>query len=176
MTTLNRLSELAGDYVPDAGRSRLGFVARHTVGGRVRGRFGEFEGSARLTPGDPAGSHVRLTIRSGSLDTGNGQRDGQVRRMFLKADRHPDLTFASTEVRILDDSAFRITGDLTIRGTTRPITMDFRVTAADAEGAVTAVGRTTLDATDWGVKNAMTRPFVSAKVELDIEITAVRRP
>ncbi|MEV5569870.1 YceI family protein [Spirillospora sp. NPDC052269] len=176
MTTLIRLSELAGDYVLDAGRSRIGFVARHTVGGKVRGAFQEVEGDARLDLADPAGSHVRLTIRSESLDSGNRQRDAQVCGMFLKTGRHPALTFASTEVRLLDDSAFRITGDLTIRGTTRPVTMDFMVTGTDADGAVTAVGRTTVQATDWGVKTALTRPFVSAKVELDIEVTAVRRP
>ncbi|MFC5184204.1 YceI family protein [Actinomadura harenae] len=176
MTTLTGLSELAGDYTLDAGRSRLGFVARHTVGGKVRGRFSEVEGTARLDAGDPAASRVRLTLRAESLDTGNAQRDGLVCGMLLKSGDHPVLTFVSTEVRILNESAFRITGGLTVRGTTKPLTMDFQVTGTDPGGVVTAVGRTAVLSTGWGVKTVMTRPFISAKVELEIEVTAVRLP
>lgn len=176
MTTLTRLGELAGDYVLDTDRSRFGFVARHTVGGKAPGRFGEFEGTAHLDAADPAASSVRLTLRAASADTGNKQRDVFVRGRFLKADDHPAIAFTSTEVRILDDAAFRIIGGLTLRGTTRPITMDFQVTGTDADGAVTASGRTTIQMTDWGVKAAGTRLLVSSKVELDIEVTALPKP
>jgi polyisoprenoid-binding protein YceI len=174
MNTLIGLRELAGDYVLDAGRCRFGFVARHTIGGKVHGRFEECEGEARLDDRDPAGSRVRVALRAGSLRTGNGQRDTLVRRMLLRTDEHPAVTFASTRVQVLDDSAFRVTGDLALRGTTRPLTMDFLVTGATPDGAVTAVGGTDLVVTDWGVKTALTRAFVSAKVRLDIEVTAVR--
>ncbi|MCP2341750.1 polyisoprenoid-binding protein YceI [Actinomadura rupiterrae] len=96
MSTLTRLDELAGDYVLDAGRSRIGFVAKHTGGSRVRGHFERFEGSAHLDAGDPSRSSVRLTIRADSFQTGSGIRDKLVLKQYLRAQDHATASFTST--------------------------------------------------------------------------------
>ncbi|MCP2341749.1 polyisoprenoid-binding protein YceI [Actinomadura rupiterrae] len=79
-------------------------------------------------------------------------------------------------MRALDGTAFRVTGDLTIRDVTRPITLDLKLTDVK-DGTVAAEARTVIDRNDWGVnQNAMSKLFVSPKVELEIDVTAVRRP
>ncbi|MFJ3307584.1 YceI family protein [Streptomyces sp. NPDC086549] len=76
MTTL---SELTGDHVLDPSGTRIGFVARHTMGTRVRGRSEQYEGGAHIDGEDPSKSSARLTIQAKSIQTGNQQRDDQLR-------------------------------------------------------------------------------------------------
>ena len=71
MITTTRLSELTGDYVLDTARTRIGFVARHTMATKVPGQFGEFEGTAHLDGDDPPKSSAQLTITAESIQTRN---------------------------------------------------------------------------------------------------------
>ncbi|MEU1119122.1 MULTISPECIES: YceI family protein [unclassified Streptomyces] len=179
MSTITELSELSGEYVLDTGRTRLGFIGKHSVGPQVRGRFEEFEGSAHLDGDDPAKSGIRLTIRSRSLQTGNKMRDDPLRKKFLDAADHPDITFTSTEVEQVDGVRFRVTGDLTLRGTTRPLTLDVESTGGerDAQGGLRVGfrGSATLNRKDWGASaNAVDTLVVSSKVTLEFEVAAVR--
>ncbi|MCO5968110.1 YceI family protein [Actinoallomurus soli] len=179
--TTTTLGALSGDYVLDTAHTRIGFVARHTMGSKVRGRFERFEGRAHLDGGDPSRSSVELTIQAGSLETDNAQRDGQLRDRFLGLKDHPTITFTSTETRLVDETEFRLTGDLIIRGVTRPVTVAFQRTGAerDLEGdlRVRFTGGATIDRTDWGVNwNAATRLLIGRKVELEFDVTAIRRP
>src|SRR4051794_13406261 len=118
MTTKTELSGLTGEYVLDAERSRIGFVARHRVGGKVRGRFGVFDGALRADGGDPRASSAWLTAQADSIETGNQRRDAQLRKDFLDVATYPTVTVVSTEVTQTRDRRFDGTGDLTIRGTT----------------------------------------------------------
>ncbi|MFB4296246.1 YceI family protein [Actinomadura sp. NTSP31] len=181
MTTVTTLSELTGDYVLDTARTRIGFVARHTLSTKVRGRFDEFEGGVRLDGADPSKSSARLTIRAGSVQTGNRRRDEYLSRTFLDAAAHPALTFASTGVRRSGDDAFAVTGDLTVRGVTRPVTVGFVLAEAEDDPAdgfrVRFEGGAPIDREDWGVRgNALTSAMVSPKVVLEFDVTVVRRP
>ena len=72
-------SVLTGDYTLDASHSRLGFSARHAMVTTVRGSFGDFDGTAHVDAENPAGSHVRLTIRTASITTASPDRDGAAR-------------------------------------------------------------------------------------------------
>ncbi|MDL4815528.1 YceI family protein [Actinomadura opuntiae] len=176
MTTVTTLGELTGDYVLDTARTRIGFVARHRLSTRVRGRFDEFEGTARLDGGDPSKSSVRLTIRAGSVRTGNRQRDEQLCRTFLEVDEHPAITFASTRVERRGDDGFAVTGDLTVRGVCRPVTVEFTLTGAEDGLRVAFAGGATIDRNDWGVNwNALTRVMVGPKVVLELDAAVVRR-
>ncbi|QFY09433.1 polyisoprenoid-binding protein [Nonomuraea phyllanthi] len=180
MTTMTGLGELTGDYVIDTTRTRIGFVARHTMATRVRGHFDAFEGGAYLDGDDPSKSSVRLTIQANSIRTRKRQRDDYLRGKFLDTDRHPAITFASTEVRQAGEAAYQVTGNLTMRGVTRPVTVDFELTRAekDRHGTVRAGfrGRVTIDRNDWGVNwNAATTVLVSPEVMLELDVTAVRR-
>ncbi|MCP2351910.1 YceI family protein [Nonomuraea roseoviolacea] len=176
MTTMTTLSALTGDYVLDPARTRIGFVAKHTLATRVRGRFEEFEGGAHLDGDDPSRSGVRLTIRAASIDTGNRRRDDQLRDMFLHVADHPTLTFTSTGVRHLGGTGFAVTGALTIRGVTKPVTVNLELTGTRGESEVSFTGGVTLDRNDWGVNaNAATRVMVSPKVALELDVAAIRR-
>ncbi|MGI5368643.1 YceI family protein [Streptomyces iakyrus] len=178
MTTATALGELTGDFVLDTARTRIGFTARAMLVGKVRGGFEVFEGSARLDGGNPSKSAVRLTIGAASIQTRNPKRDRHLRGGdFLDAEAHPALTFVSTAVKHTGGTAFEVTGDLTVRGVTRQVTVSFELTDSghDPQGGHRAVftGRTVIDREDWGVSGA--RGMVGRKVALDFDVMAVRR-
>src|SRR5882757_4094750 len=105
---MTRLSQLSGDYVLDAGRTRIGFVARHRMATRVRGRFEVFEGAVHLDGDDPGRSSARLTIRADSIETGGRRRDAQLRKDFLGTAAYPSITFASTAVEQTGETTFEV--------------------------------------------------------------------
>jgi polyisoprenoid-binding protein YceI len=172
MTTTTRLNELTGDYVFDTAGTRIGFTAS-AMGAKVRGQFGTFEGSAHLDGDDPSRSSVRITISAASIATGNKQRDGHLRGHFLDAGRHPAITFTSTRVERVAEASFQVTGDLTIRGVTKPVTIDFELTAAGI-GAITLSGQARIDRKEWGVTWAGALGTVSRRVALDLEVAVTR--
>ena len=174
MTMTTKLSELTGDYVLDAERTRIGFVARHRMGTRVRGRFAVFEGVVRLDGDDPSASSARLTIQADTVDTGNKQRDDQLSRTFLAAATYPAVSFVSTKVEQTGATTFDVTGDLTMRGVTHPVTVPFELIEAD--GDVTFKATRTINRMQWQVNwNALTTVMVSPDVILDLQHTATRR-
>jgi len=171
MTTTTRLSELNGDYVLDTGRTRIGFVARHRMATRVRGRFDVFEGAVHLDGDEPSRSSAQLTIRAESLETGNERRDAQLRRDFLGAATYPIITFVSTKVEQVGSTTFDVTGDLTIRGVTHPVTVPFELTGT-ADGVAFAA-TVTIERARWRVNwNAFTTALVGPTVVLDLQVVA----
>ncbi|MES9539561.1 MULTISPECIES: YceI family protein [unclassified Actinomadura] len=171
------LSELTGDYVLDTAQTRIGFVARHTMATRVRGRFEEFEGALYLDGGHPSKSDVRLTIRTRSIQTRNSQRDDLLRAKFLGVTDHPTATFSSTRVEQTDGTKFKVTGDLGMRGVIRPVTVDVELTGTDEVTRVGFKGSVTIDRTDWGVNwNTATKIMISPSVTVEFEATAIRQP
>ncbi|PZG23668.1 YceI family protein [Nonomuraea aridisoli] len=179
-TATTDLGELTGDYVIDTARTRIGFVGRHTMATRVRGWFEAFEGGAYLDGDDPSKSDAELTIQAGSIRTGDRRRDGHLCGKFLDADGHPAITFVSTGV-VRAGELFKVAGDLTIRGVTRSVTIDFRLTGVgnDPEDGfrVGFAGGVTIDRDDWAVNwNALTGVLISKTVTLELEVAMVRRP
>jgi polyisoprenoid-binding protein YceI len=179
MTTTARLGELTGDYALDTARTRIGFVARHTVGPKVRGRFEEFEGSAHLDGDAPSKSRVKLTIQAGGIQTHNPQRDRLLRGKFLKSDDHPSIAFTSTGIQQIDETTFNLTGGLTVRGVTNPVTVAFEWTGAehDPQGDVRIhfKGSATINRSDWGVSWTAAAGLVGKKVALEFDVVAIRQ-
>jgi polyisoprenoid-binding protein YceI len=179
MTTTTRLSELTGDYVLDTAHTRIGFVARHTMATKVPGQFGEFEGSAHLDGDDPPKSSAQFTITAASIQTRNQQRDEALRSKYLDTGNHPVITFTSTKMKQVGDTNFTVTGDLTIRGVTKPVTVDFKLTGAktDPQGNFRAdfAGSATINRKDWGVHWNAAPGVVSKKVTLEFDVAAIRR-
>lgn len=176
-------SELTGDYTIDTAHSRMGFVARHAMVAKVRGGFDEFEGSAHIDGDQPENSSARVTIQAKSIDTRNKQRDDHLRSNdFLDMDNHPEITFASTAVKALGDDKFTVSGDLTIRGVTQSVDIDFEYTgtATDPFGnqRLGLEGSVVLNRKDFGVSwNAAIEGggvLVSEKVTLEIEVSAIK--
>jgi len=184
MTTTTALSELTGDYILDPAGTRIGFVARQAIFTTVRGQFTEFAGSAHLDGDDPSKSSARLTIQAASIRTASARRDDHLRRAFLDTPDHPAITFTSTGVEQLSKTSFRLTGDLTIRGTTQPVTVDFELSSAgyDQQGAFRTgfQGTVAINRRDWGVSwNGVLEgggALVSNKVTLELATVAVRHP
>jgi polyisoprenoid-binding protein YceI len=182
MTTMTKLSELTGDYVLDPARTRIGFVARAIA--KVRGQFDQFEGSAHLDGGDPSNSSAQLTIQAKSIQTRNPRRDDHLCGRFLDTDDYPAITFSSVRVDQVDQASFKVTGDLTIRGVTKPVTVDFTLTGTENDPLgrfrVGFEGKVIINRMDWGVSwNAALEGggvLISNKVTLLLEVAAIRQP
>jgi polyisoprenoid-binding protein YceI len=181
--TAPALTELTGTYTLDPAHTRIGFVARHAMVTKVRGAFNEFEGTATLDGANPANSSAQVTISTASIDTWNAQRDGHLRSNdFLAMDEYPQITFVSTGARQVDDSTFELTGDLTIKGVTNPITIPFSFEGAakDPFGnlRVGFEGAVTINRKDYGITwNAALETggvLVSDKVTLEFELSLVK--
>ena len=181
--TARRVEQLTREYTIDAAHSRIGFVARHAVVTKVRGSFKEFKGSFHLDTENPSDSHARVTIQARSIDTGNAQRDEHLRSNdFLAMDEYPDISFVSTSAERVDETKFRLEGDLTVRGVTKPVTIDFEylgaVTDPWGKQRIGFEGSTTINRKEWGVNWNMALEaggvLVSEKVTLEFEIAAVK--
>ncbi|MFJ8697124.1 YceI family protein [Streptomyces roseolilacinus] len=174
---------LTGTYAIDAAHSTIGFTARHAMVTNVRGAFTDHEGTLVLDGTDPSASSAALDIRMASIDTGNADRDGHLRGAdFFDVERFPRMTFRSTSAEALGGADYRLTGDLTIRGVTRPVTIDleFNGAAKDPFGneRVGFEGRAEILRSDWGLTwNAALETggvLVSDKIKLSFEISAIR--
>ncbi|MFJ9542913.1 YceI family protein [Streptomyces sp. NPDC101225] len=177
-TTIPAGTELTGDYVLDTTRTRLAFTGRAALLVKVRGHFDDFEGRAHLDGDDPSRSGARLTIQARSVQTRHRKRDDHLRSGdFLAADAHPVIAFASTGVERTAPTEFAVTGDLSVRGVTRPVTVRLRLTGAEIDGPgrcrVGFTGRATIDRTEWGI--SWGRGVVGRKVALEFEVAARRR-
>jgi polyisoprenoid-binding protein YceI len=182
-TIATELEHLTGTYTIDPGHSRVGFVARHAMVTKVRGGFNEFAGSFTVDADDPSASTAELTIEAASIDTRNADRDAHLRSNdFFDMEQHPQLTFVSTAVEQRGETDYRVTGDLSLRGVTRPVTIDLEFTGAAVDPwgntRVGFEGRTQVNRKDWGLNwNAALEAggvLVSEKVTLEFEISATR--
>ena len=177
------VEDISGDYTLDVSHSRLGFSARHAMVTTVRGAFKDFDGTATIDTANPAASKVEVTIQAGSIDTGNADRNGHlVSPDFFDVENNPEITFVSTEVEKADETTWVITGDLTIKGVTKPVTIDFEQTgsAKDPFGnlRVGFEGSTAINRKDWDLTwNAALETggvLVSERVKLDFDISAIQ--
>jgi polyisoprenoid-binding protein YceI len=174
---------LSGNYAIDPAHSRIGFVARHAMITKVRGSFNEFEGTGHFDGDDPANSRFELTIQAASIDTRNADRDAHLRSNdFFDMDTYPQIRFVSTSVERVDDENYRVTGDLTIKGVTKPVSVDFEFTGAAVDPfgnhRIGLEGTTTVNRKDWGLNwNAALEAggvLVSEKATLEFEVSAIR--
>jgi polyisoprenoid-binding protein YceI len=182
-TAIIPLTDLTGQYALDASHTRIGFVARHAMVTKVRGSFNEFEGTATVDGADPSRSSVSVTIKAASIDTRNEQRDGHLRSNdFLDLEKYPEITFVSTAVEPIDESTFRVTGDLTIKDVTKPVSVDFTYegVAKDPFGnlRIGFEGSVVINRKDYGVTwNAALETggvLVSDKITLEFEVSAIK--
>jgi polyisoprenoid-binding protein YceI len=109
----------------DTVHSGIGFSVRHLIVSKVRGRFTKWSGTLEIDEQNPQASRVNVRIDAASIDTNEPQRDAHLRAAdFLDTEHFPEITFASTRVERLSDEELRISGDLTIRGITKPVVLE----------------------------------------------------
>ena len=179
------LADIAGDYTLDVTHSRIGFSARHAMVTTVRGQFNEFEGTAHVDTVDPASSTAQVTIKAASFSTGQADRDGHVLSAdFLDVENFPELTFVTTDISHEGGETWAVTGNLTIKGVTKPVTIEFESTgsARDPFGnlRVGFEGATSINRKDWGLTwNAALETggvLVSDKIKLEFDVSAIAAP
>ncbi|MFF8944765.1 YceI family protein [Streptomyces sp. NPDC014864] len=177
------LAALTGDYTIDPAHSTLGFVARHAMVTNVKGKFNDFSGTLHLDGSDPAKSTASLDVTMDSIDTGSADRDGHLKSSdFFKTGEFPAMTFRSTQAEALGGDDYRITGELTILGVTRPLTIDleFNGAAKDPFGneRVGFEGKAEILRSEWGLTwNAALETggvLVSDKIKLNFDISAIK--
>lgn len=109
----------------DPAHTQAQFAVRHMMIATVKGRFARLTGEIRLDEADFTRSEVDVTIDAGSIDTRNDQRDQHLRSAdFLDAGQHPEIRFRSTRIEPTGGDAFRLIGDLTIRGITHEVVLE----------------------------------------------------
>jgi polyisoprenoid-binding protein YceI len=162
----------------DPAHTDIQFSAKHMMVTTVRGKFAEVDGSLTLDETDPTASAGAFTVRAASLSTGNEQRDGHLRSGdFFDAETHPEITFVSTAVTPKRGNDYAVTGDLTIRGTTRPVAFDveFLGLYQGFEGRRAGFHATTrLNREDWGLTWNVTLEtggwLVAKEIKLEIDL------
>lgn len=143
-------------YEADAPHSQMGFTSKYMGVVDVHGRFSEFRGTLMLVPTDLTRTTVTVVIDANSIDTGNKQRDKDLRGAdFFDVVRFPKLRFTSTRVEKKGDG-FSVTGDLTIRNVTKSVALAVEsihppMTDAMGSSRVGWVGRTRINRLDFGV-------------------------
>jgi polyisoprenoid-binding protein YceI len=107
----------------DAGHSEVSFQIRHLVT-QVRGRFNQYEGTINLDPANMEASAVEFRIKAASIDTGLPDRDKHLRAEdFFDVEKHPEITFKSTKIKKTGKDTYDVTGNFTMRGVTKQITL-----------------------------------------------------
>lgn len=125
-----------GTWTVDRAHSSVEFRVKHMMVSTVRGRFDAFEGTIEAAP-DYHDSKVRGAVETASIDTNEPRRDEHLRSEdFFDAERHPTISFESTSIEHVGRGDYRVTGELTMHGETRPVTFDVTVHGAmrDADG------------------------------------------
>ena len=173
-TTVQIPGYIAGTWDIDPNHSEVSFIVGHLVISKVRGRFDAYSGTI-VTDELLERSSVNATIDASSVDTHMPVRDNQIRgNDFLDVEHFPNITFTSSAVRS-EGSRYFVDGDLTIRGTTRPVTLDVTVNgfSPDTFGATRASfsAITKIDRTDFGVNFNAPIPGLDKAMLLSNEVT-----
>ncbi|MEW5876873.1 MAG: YceI family protein [Acidobacteriota bacterium] len=169
----------------DPAHSSVGFSVRHMMVSNVRGEFTQFSVSVTTVADKPETAQVEVSIQAASIDTRIADRDKHLRSAdFLDVEKFPTITFVSKKVEPAGNGKFRVTGDLTIKGVTKPVVLEAEVSPVmkDPWGnlRVGVHATTTINRKDFGVswhKVLDTGEVVvgdDVRVNLDVEL--VRKP
>lgn len=178
------LAALSGEYVIDPAHTSIGFTVRHAMVTNVRGSFQELEGTLTLDGEHPENSAAAIDVSMASIDTGAPDRDGHLRSAdFFDVEQFPKMTFRSTSAEERGGDSYRISGDLTIRDVTKPLTIDleFNGSATDPYGnqRVGFEGTAEMLRSDWGLtyQTALETGgvLIGDKLKLTFDISAIKK-
>ncbi len=121
------VQDQAETYKIDGVHSTVVFKINHLGVSNFYGRFNEIGGTVVFDKANPANSSLRVEVKAESLDTNSDKRDKHLRSPdFFNVRRYPVISFASTGMRQIDDSTYELSGDLSLHGVTRPLTVTLR--------------------------------------------------
>jgi polyisoprenoid-binding protein YceI len=170
-----------GAWVLDTTHTDVSFTARHLMVTKVRGRFPVQSGTVTITE-NPLESSVVAVIDVAGVNSGEPGRDDHLRNSdFFEAETYPTMTFSSTKVEDAGDGEYRVTGDLTIKDVTRPVTLDLEYlgTIASPWGDQRAgfSASAEISRKDWGLEYNMALEaggvVIGDKIKLNIEAEAI---
>jgi polyisoprenoid-binding protein YceI len=175
----HRAEAIQMSWTIDPAHTVVGFSAKHLGVSTVRGQFREFDGSFDLTEdGDVTRAKGHVTVQAASIDTGNEQRDGHLRSGdFFEAEKYPTVEFELKSVTPAGGDQYKVTGDLTIKGITREVTLDYEHNGIVEDpfgntkigGTLTgSIDRSTWDL-KWNVPLGGGGLLVSDKIKLEID-------
>jgi polyisoprenoid-binding protein YceI len=163
----------------DSTRSRVSFTIRVMSVTTTRGRFNKVRGQLHIDEQNPTNSWVEAEIDAASIDTHNILRDTHLRsNAFFAVKKYPTIAFRSTRVEHIDGSAYKVTGNLTLLGTTKPITFDVEYSGQsagfNARSSLTA--RATINRHDFGLGRGMMIQAAAGKTAtVEIVLVAVQK-
>jgi polyisoprenoid-binding protein YceI len=168
----------------DLSHSSINFHVRHLMVSKVHGRFAAWTGKLELDEADLTRSQLEVSIDASSIDTREEKRDIHLRSPdFLDVEKFPTITFKSTQIARTGDDEYRVAGDLTIHGVTRPVTLEVeggsRVTdpwggTRTGFSAKTSISRKDFGLT-WNVALEAGGFLVGDKLDINLEIEAVKK-
>ncbi|WP_297455113.1 YceI family protein [uncultured Corynebacterium sp.] len=174
----------SGNYVLDTQHSTVGFNVRHAMITKGHGQFDEFETAITFDADKPEASTVKATIQANSINTNNEERDNHLRsKDFFGTNENPTLEFVSTAIELQSEEKATVTGDLTMNGVTKPVTLDVDIfgSAEDPWGQ-TRIGfeaTAQIDRTDFGIEyNAPIKTggiLIGNEISLQIDGSAVKQ-
>jgi polyisoprenoid-binding protein YceI len=173
---------ITGHWDIDPSHSRLGFSTRHAMVARVRGAFNDVSGFADIAE-DLANSKAEVIIQTASVDTRTKDRDNHLRSAdFFDVETYPEIRFVSTAIDEVDEGSYIVTGELTIRDTTKTMSVPLELIGIDTDpfGNLRAglEGSRRIDRKDWGVtwntKLDSGGVLVSDKITLEFELSLIK--
>jgi polyisoprenoid-binding protein YceI len=172
-------SAQADNYKIDPAHSTILFKVGPYMGiGNIYGRFDTFSGNFVFDANNPAQDSVNVEINADSIDSNSAARDKDLKGPdFLNAKQFPTATFKSTAVKKVDDKDYEVTGDFTLRGITKPITLVVQVIGTGpgpkGETRIGTESTVTLKRSDFDVKAML--PAIPDNVQLKIAVEAVKQ-
>jgi len=171
----------AETYEIDAGHTTVGFQVRHMGVSNVVGRFGAFEGKVTLDSDNLKDTSAEITIDVSSVYTGLQKRDDHLRNAdFFDVDQHAQATFKSTGTKNVTSDGFDLTGNLTLLGVTKPVTLKVSGLSGEVEdpwGGVRrgATATATIKRSDYGMTFYVAEGVVGDEVKLNLEVELMRK-
>lgn len=172
---------VAGTYTIDPTHTSVEFIGRHLMITKVRGRFPDVSGTITIDD-EPEHSHVEAEIQVATLDTGDVRRDDSLRSPdFFDVEKYPTIAFRSTGVEARASGIWAMTGDLTVHGVNRPVTMEVDFDGANAlpggEERIAFSAATDVDREDWGLTWNMALEtggvLVGKRVRIELNVQAI---
>jgi polyisoprenoid-binding protein YceI len=172
----------AGTYTIDASHSSVEFLGRHLGLSKVRGRFHQFEGRIEIAD-VPEESSVQVEIDVSSVESADERRDEHLRSPdFFHVQEHPKMVFRSTGVTAADDGTWDVSGELTIRGVTRPVVLHAQFEGGEnspfGDQRIGFSAYTEINREDWGLGwNVVLESgglLVGKKIKIELDVEAVR--
>ncbi len=165
----------------DANHSAVNFRVRHLGISWVNGEFRTWTADITYDPANPEAASVAARIQTGSVNTNQERRDNDIRSgNYLAVDSFPEMAFVSRRVERVDATHLRVHGDLTLRGVTRPVTLDTEITgllAGQRQRRIAFTATTVINRHDFGVRfNRLTEgaQVVGDDVRITIDIEATQ--